>query len=119
MASNPISGTGFMPKMTTPIARTSSNRLFGGYVSANNERVFSTTDYREVIKDMNTALRGKTNTLDFYNALHALLINKLGAQFTAIGMFQKQSKCGGKRVCYYSYHFYSFPFLIQICIPYA
>lgn len=93
MASNPISGTGFMPKMTTPIARTSSNRLFGGYVSANNERVFSTTDYREVIKDMNTALRGKTNTPDFYNALHALLINKLGAQFTAIGMFQKQSKC--------------------------
>ena len=56
MASNPISGTGFMPKMTTPIARTSSNRLFGGYVSANNERVFSTTDYREIIKDMNTAL---------------------------------------------------------------
>ena len=42
---------------------------------------------------MNTALRGKTNTPDFYNALHSLLINKLGAQFTAIGMFQKQSKC--------------------------
>ncbi|MGN1124964.1 MAG: HD domain-containing phosphohydrolase [Candidatus Gastranaerophilaceae bacterium] len=91
MASNPIARAGFMPKLNvTP--RTTTNRLYGGY-NSNNDRVFATTDYREVIKNINTALKGKLTTTDCYSTLHSLIINKIGAQFTAIGLYQEQSKC--------------------------
>ena len=93
LTSNPISGTGFMPRMTSPVARTTTNRLYGGYNASNNDKIFAASDYREVITSLKEALKGKNNVSDFYNSLHAMLINKLGAQFTAVGMFQEKSKC--------------------------
>ena len=93
LTSNPISGTGFMPRMNVSSARTTSNRLYGGYITGNNDRIFAAADYREVITALQVALKGKTNTADFYNSLHSLLINKMGAQFTAVGIFQEKSKC--------------------------
>ena len=93
VTSNPISGTGFMPRMNVSPARTTSNRLYGGYNLGNNDRVFAAVDYREVITALKDALKGKTNSTDFYNSLHSLLTNKMGAQFTAIGLLQEKSKC--------------------------
>lgn len=93
LTSNPISGTGFMPRMSASVARTTSNRLYGGYNSNNTDRVFATTDFREIISSLSSTLKGKTNIADFYSSLHSLLVNKLGAQFSAIGLFQEKSKC--------------------------
>ena len=67
--------------------------MYGGYITGNNDRIFAAADYREVITALQGALKGKTNTADFYNSLHSLLINKMGAQFTAVGIFQEKSKC--------------------------
>ncbi len=92
MASNPISGAGFMPRMSASPARTTSNRLYGGYNFSSGETNFA-ADYREVITELSRALAGKNNAVDFYNSLHSLITNKLGAQFSAIGMFQEKSKC--------------------------
>ena len=92
MASNPISGAGFMPRMSASPARTTSNRLYGGYNFSSGETNFA-ADYREVITELSRALAGKSNAVDFYNSLHSLITNKLGAQFSAIGMFQEKSKC--------------------------
>ncbi len=93
LSTNPISGTGFMPRMSASVARTTSNRLYCGYNSNNTDRVFATTDFREIISSLSVALKGKTNIADFYSSLHSLLVNKLGAQFSAIGLFQEKSKC--------------------------
>ncbi len=93
LTSNPISGTGYMPRMNVSPARTTSNRLYGGYNLNNNDRVFATIDYKEVITSLKDALKGKENTADFYNSLHSLLINKMCAQFTAVGLIQEKSKC--------------------------
>ncbi len=99
LSSNPISGTGFMPRMTASVSRTTQNRLFSGYnLGANNDNVFGSTDYREIISNLNSALKGKTNAKDFYNALHHLLVNNLGVQFTALGMYNKQSKSIGLKL---------------------
>lgn len=93
LTTNPISGVGFMPRMSASVARTTSNRLYGGYNSNNTDRVFATTDFREIISSLSSTLKGKTNIADFYSSLHSLLVNKLGAQFSAIGLFQEKSKC--------------------------
>ena len=93
LTTNPISGAGFMPRMSASVARTTSNRLYGGYNSNNTDRVFATTDFREIIGSLSSTLKGKTNIADFYSSLHSLLVNKLGAQFSAIGLFQEKSKC--------------------------
>ena len=93
MASNPIAGTGFMPGLKVSPARTTSNRLYCGYKTSNNENVFAAVDYREVITSLQQALYGKSSAIDFYNSLHSLITNKLGAQFTAVGLFQEKSKC--------------------------
>ena len=93
LTTNPISGAGFMPRMSASVARTTSNRLYGGYNSNNTDRVFATTDFREIISSLSSTLKGKTNIADFYSSLHSLLVNKLGAQFSAIGLFQEKSKC--------------------------
>jgi len=93
MASNPIANKGFMPRMTSSVARTTTNRLYGGYNCSNTESLFAVSDYKEVITSLKEALKGKFNTLDFYNSLHSLLINKMGAQFTAVGLLQEKSKC--------------------------
>ena len=94
LASNPISSAkGFMPNMTSSIARTTTNRLYGGYNLGCNDSVFATSDYRDIICSLKEALKGKFCTADFYNSLHSMLINKLGVQFTAIGLFQEKSKC--------------------------
>ena len=58
VTSNPISGTGFMPRMNVSPARTTSNRLYGGYNLNNNDRVFATVDYKEVIYIEFGAVRG-------------------------------------------------------------
>lgn len=92
MASNPIAGRG-LPRIMTSPARTTSNRLYGGYNFNAPEKNFAITDYKEVISELKNAFKGKSNITDFYNSLHSLLINKLGAQFTAIGLFQEKSKC--------------------------
>lgn len=92
LASNPIA-KGFMPQMRPNVARTTTNRLYGGYNSANNDRVFATVDYKEVITDLREVIKGKYKVADFMGSLHALLINKMGAQFTAVGLFQEKSKC--------------------------
>ena len=93
LASNPISGKGFMPGMTAGSTRMTSNRLYGGYNSTGTEKSFVAADYREIICSLSQAIIGKNNAADFYNSLHSLLTNKLGVQFTAVGMFQKKSKC--------------------------
>ncbi len=97
LASNPISGSssgsGFIPCMTSYIARTTTNRLYGGYNSSNTDSAFAVSDYREVITSLKAAIKSKNNITDFYNSLHSMLINKMGAQFTAIGTFQEKSKC--------------------------
>ena len=93
LASNPIAGKGIMPKMTTSVARTTSNRLYGGYNFAAPDKNFAVADYKDVISSLKAAFKGKSNITDFYNSLHSLLVNKLGAHFSAIGLFQEKSKC--------------------------
>lgn len=92
--SNPISKSGYMPYMTSMSARTTSNRLYGGYNNTENiHKIFASYDYKEVITYLKDAVKGKVNTNDFYNSLHSMLINKLGVQFTAVGTFQEKAKC--------------------------
>lgn len=93
LASNPIAGAGLRPCVTTSPTRTTSNRLYGGYNFFAPEKSFAITDYKDVISSLKSALKGKTNTSDFYNSLHSFLVNKMGAQFTAVGLFQEKSKC--------------------------
>lgn len=93
LASNPIAGTGFMPRMTASPARTTSNRLYGGYNFTAPEKNFAIADYKEIISALKDAFKGKSNISDFYSSLHTLLVNKLGASFSAIGLFQEKSKC--------------------------
>ena len=92
MASNPIMGAG-LPRIANSPARTTSNRLYGGYNFFGTEKNFAITDYKEIISGLKEVLKGKANTSDFYNSLHSFLINKLGASFSAIGLFQEKSKC--------------------------
>ncbi|MGN0017585.1 MAG: HD domain-containing phosphohydrolase [Candidatus Gastranaerophilaceae bacterium] len=94
MTSNPISGSGFMPRFGANVtSRPTSNRLYGGYNNLNNNIVLATTDYREIISSISASLKGKTNPSDFYSSLNSLLTRKMGAQFTAVGLYQEKSKC--------------------------
>ncbi len=92
MASNPIMGAG-MPRIANSPARTTSNRLYGGYNFFGTEKSFAIADYKEIISGLKEVFKGKSSTSDFYNSLHSFLINKLGASFSAIGLFQEKSKC--------------------------
>ena len=92
MASNPIMGAG-LPRIANSPARTTSNRLYGGYNFFGTEKNFAIADYKEVISGLKDIFKGKSSTSDFYSSLHSFLINKLGASFSAIGLFQEKSKC--------------------------
>ncbi|MBQ3311456.1 diguanylate cyclase [bacterium] len=94
MATNPIAGSGFTPRpQISNTTRPTMNRLYCGYNNSDNSSMLRTMDYREIISELNTSLKGKTNPTDFYSSLNAILTRKLGAQFTAVGLYQEKSKC--------------------------
>lgn len=92
-SSNPLSGTGKIARMNaiTP-AKTVSNRLYSGY---NNyrQKLSSSVDYAELISLLSEAIKLKNNTNELFYSLHNIFTNKLNTYFTALGYFNKQSKC--------------------------
>lgn len=88
---NPINNNGIISRMNSMNSRTTSNRLYGGYNQ--NPNIHSSVNYREIIHKLNAIMIGKTQINDFHSALHDFFVNDLGCQFSAIGLFQSQSKC--------------------------
>ena len=92
-ASNPI-----LPDTTDIVARINnfntnktSNKFYAGaYVNANSHRV---VDYSDIMMNFNSAVADKTNTHDFFLAVHDLFTEKLKNAFTAFGIFHEKSKC--------------------------
>ncbi len=94
MVSNPIARKGLPSRTPINANRASYNRLYCGYNQAFNTAITSSElDYSEVIKFLNAAISGKTSVVDFYNSLHNFMTKKINCLFTAIGLFQPQSKC--------------------------
>lgn len=94
LVSNPINrGVQRMPMMNVS-RTTSSNRLYGGYIqNIDNVNSAVKVDYKDVIEVLSSALLGKSKVADFYNSLHSFITKRLGCHFTAVGLFQPQSKC--------------------------
>lgn len=93
MVSNPISSKNVISKMNSLNSLRTTNRLYSGYTQTQERLHAEAIDYREIISELNSAVNRKTNVVEYYNALHNLLINKMNCQFTAVGMFQETSKC--------------------------
>ena len=92
-SSNPLSGSGKIARMNaiTP-SKTVSNRLYSGY---NNylQKPSAAVDYEELIAILNDSLKSKVNANELFYSMHNIFTNKLNTYFTALGYFNKQSKC--------------------------
>jgi diguanylate cyclase (GGDEF)-like protein len=83
-----------VPRMhSNPITpKRSSNRLYGGYNTS--QRFYNyqaSADPLEVFMEFCTAAKDKKTVEDVFNYLHATAINKLGYNFTALGLVNSNS----------------------------
>lgn len=87
--SNPINN-GIIARINSLNTRTTSNKAFGGYNNQTKPMHSSPLNYPEIMQSLNEVLKNKTNTNDFFNSIHNILINKMNTFFTAVGFYQAQ-----------------------------
>lgn len=86
--------TGLNSRQSNPITgRKTANRLYAGY---NKPQRFynhiNSVDPMEIFLEFSANVRNKKTVEEVLNYLHFLLINKLGCNFTALGLVNNQSK---------------------------
>ena len=82
VSSNPIEGA---PKIMPINARTSSNRLYGGYNSSFLKQ--NEINYTEVISAINSAFNGQTDSVELFYSIYNKLSSKLNLNFLALGLY--------------------------------
>lgn len=70
-----------------------ANRMYAGYMNTANAGFHKVIDYSELVNNLNNAVADKTNTHDFFVAIHDFFEEKLNSVFTAFGIFHEKSKC--------------------------
>ncbi|MBP7211647.1 diguanylate cyclase [bacterium] len=89
--SNPINTNGIIARINSLNSRTTSNKMYSGY----NQTIrssFDSVDYKDVIQALSEVLKNKQNSNDFFCSLHNVLTNQMDCYFTALGVYNKQSK---------------------------
>ncbi|MBR6099628.1 diguanylate cyclase [bacterium] len=76
-----------------PAKRTTSNKLYGGYLTNTLAASHKSVDYFSVIKDINSSLCGKNTVSDLINTFNTVFMEKLFCSFVAFGMYNEKSKC--------------------------
>lgn len=84
--SNPI-----MQK-TQAHARTSANRLYGGYSSTNVSKQLN-INYQEILKLVNEAFSSKDELGQLFYSIHNILSTRMQINCSALGLINKHSKC--------------------------
>ena len=90
--SSPIIPSGLISKINSINNRATSNRMYAGY----NNKVWRNTesiDYHELIRVLNEVTEGKETQSELFYSLHNIFTNKLNASFSALGLYNEQSKC--------------------------
>lgn len=92
-SSNPLSGSGKIARMNaiTP-SKAVSNRLYAGY-NTYLQKTSTAVDYVDLISIINSSIKAKTGANELFYSLHNIFTNKLNTYFTALGYYNKQSKC--------------------------
>lgn len=89
--SNPINNNGIIARINSLNNRTTVNRMYGGGYNQNIRKMFSSIDYPDLIQSFSEVLKNKNNTNDLFCSIHNILVNKLNCQFSAFGIYHKQS----------------------------
>ena len=72
--------------------KNTANKLYGGYNTYLKNKKFS-IDYVEFTEKLCEIINKQSSYNDFYNDIHALLIDSMNASFTGLGIYNEKSKC--------------------------
>ena len=85
--SNPIDNTKILPLNS----KTSSNKLYSGYINSYNNSV--DTNYSEIITILNKVFQNSTDSIYLFHELHSQISEKLNLNFSALGICNQNSSC--------------------------
>ena len=89
-SSNPIGNNGIIARINSLNTRTSSNKVYKGYVQ-NTHINTAIADYPDLMQSFNEVSKNKSNINDFFYGIHNVLVNKLNCSYTALGIYHPQS----------------------------
>ena len=94
-ASNPVTTetSSIVARINNFNTSKTANRMYAGYMNTANAGFHKVIDYSELVNNLNNAVADKTNTHDFFVAIHDFFEEKLNSVFTAFGIFHEKSKC--------------------------
>lgn len=76
-----------------PAKRTTSNKMYGGYLTNTLAASHKSVDYFSIIRDINSSLQGKNTLSDLTNVLTTIFTENLFCKFVAFGIYNEKSKC--------------------------
>ena len=96
VSANPIErNRDIVAKLNTinPAKRTTSNKLYGGYLTNSLAAAHKTIDYFSIIREINSSLQNKSAVNDLINIFNSIFTDKLFCNFVAFGLYNEKSKC--------------------------
>ena len=91
ISTNPIDRSGLVAKINVLGSGMSSGKLTHSVTNYHSEKAYGVVDYSSFIKETNEIIKHHTTLRDSMTAFHNLFINKLNANYTALGIINEQS----------------------------
>ena len=85
--SNPIDNTKILPLSS----KTSSNKLYSGYINSNIAK--NETNYSDIINILNNVFNSSSDPVNLFRELYNQISEKLNINFSALGICEHNSNC--------------------------
>ena len=91
ITTNPIDKSGLVAKINVLGSGMNTGKLAHSSTNYHSEKAYGVVDYASFIKETNEIIKHHTTLRDSLTSFHNMFINRLNANYTALGIINEQS----------------------------